>query len=203
MHTALSLSRRHTLHTVHAALIFENTIDTLARHRQHNLFEAAGSPFAGRSDSDVPAAALAIFHIHLAQVAGKEGSLVATGTSADFNYCILSILRLGRYELKLYLLFKLRQGFYSCVELFFGHLAHFRVVFLCEYQMSLIDIFGELTVGTGKLYESFKVFVFLGEPDVSLHICDYVGVGNQCAYLFKSGLNAIEALQQGIFCHIC
>ncbi len=129
MDTALCFGGRHTLHAMHTAFIFQRAVDTVARDRQHYFLEASRCALARRGDGHVPAAAFTVFHIHLAEVAGKDRGFVAAGAPADFEYCVFSVLGICRNQQKLYFLFEPGHTFGGAVKLFAGHLAHLLIVF--------------------------------------------------------------------------
>ena len=202
MYTPLCLRSRYALHTVHTAFILENSVNTVARNRQHYLLEAAGSAFAGRSDSYVPSAALTVLHIHLAEIAGEKSGLVAACAATDLQYGVLGIFRVSRNKLELDLLFQPGQSSSSRIKLILGHLAHLRIVFAGKDLFCLVDIGKQSPVTARQRRKTLQILVLLRKTHVALHIRNDGGIGNKRGNLFKPRLYSIETLQQGQFGHV-
>ncbi len=127
MHTALGLSGRHTLHTVHARLIFHRAIHIVASNAHHDFLISARGSLATARHSYRPSLRLAILGIHLEKVSGKYGSFVTACSATNLKHHILRILRVSRHKQELNLLLKRGQSIRSLVKLILGHLTQLGV----------------------------------------------------------------------------
>src|SRR5918997_2325232 len=117
--TALALGFGYSLDPVSTALVFEHRVGPVAVDLDYDLFIA---PDLGRvrvEGAVLEAEAVGIAGIHLVELAGEEGGLVATSAGPYLDDDVLIIVRVAVYELGPDLLGQL-------LDLLLGHLSFFR-----------------------------------------------------------------------------
>ena len=98
VHAALCLGGRHTLYTVNARLIFQRTIDIGTTDGKIDFLETTDSTFADAGNRQLPALGVAVALVHLEQVTGKQGCLVATRSGTNLHLNVLGVLRILRNQ---------------------------------------------------------------------------------------------------------
>ena len=170
MYTSLGLSLRDTLHTMHAGLIFQHSIDTVSGHLADKFLKTACRTFRLVGDLKLPSPALAIFRIHPEQVTGKYGSLVSTCTATDFHDGILAVLRVSRNQEKLYVLLHVREFRFKLCNLLLCHLPQFLVLLCCKYLLGGLIVLHHFLVLVSSFDDRGQLLVLLVELHISFHI---------------------------------
>ena len=181
MHTALGLCCGDTLDTMHATLIFQCAVDIIATHGKVDFLVAADSTFRDARHTDGPAFRLTVFLIHVEEITGKEGSLVATGSRADLHLHVLSVFRVLGHEGNLDVLFQLRLEGLVLRELFVGHFLHVGIFFVGEHVLGLFDGVETVDVSLACLHDVVEILILLGEFYITLLIGYDGGVGDKRA----------------------
>ena len=88
----LGLGLGNALDAVHAGLELHDGVDAVALDLELDGLKAAGLAGAGVEHGGLPAARLAEALIHLVQVAGEDGRLVATGGGANLDDGVLVVV---------------------------------------------------------------------------------------------------------------
>ena len=96
--TALGLGLGNALDAVHAGLELHDGVDAVALDLELDGLKAAGLAGAGIEHGGLPAARLAEALVHLVQIAGKDGRLVATGGGTDLDDGVLVVVGVARDE---------------------------------------------------------------------------------------------------------
>ena len=105
----LALGLGDALDAVHAGLVLEDGVDLVARDLELDGLEAARLAGARREDLDLPPAALAEALVHLVEVPGEDGRLVAAHAGADLHDGVLLVVGVGRDEQELDVLLEGRE----------------------------------------------------------------------------------------------
>ena len=98
LNAALGLSLGNALDAVHAGLELHDGVDAVALDLELDGLKATGLAGAGIEHGSLPAARLAKALVHLVQVAGEDGRLVATGGGADLDDGVLVVVGVARDE---------------------------------------------------------------------------------------------------------
>src|SRR5262249_3846897 len=85
MDTALLLGLGHTLDAMAAAFVSQVLINPVAGNAKDNFLEATLLAGVERNALDTPAVIAGIVRVHVVEVAGEEGCLIATSTGTDFH----------------------------------------------------------------------------------------------------------------------
>ncbi len=93
---ALALCLGDALDAVNAGLVLHDRVDLVAGHLELNGLEATGLGRAAGQDLDLPALGRGKALVHLKEVAGKDGSLVAARGTADLDDGVLVVVGVGR-----------------------------------------------------------------------------------------------------------
>ena len=102
--TALRLSRRNTLHTVHATLILQVRPHALSRlirgalNSNLGILVTANIGAGRRNNLSLPALVFGITHVHAQQVTSEQSRLVTTGTSLHLKNDVTAIIRVTRNQ---------------------------------------------------------------------------------------------------------
>ena len=96
--TALGLGLGNALDAVHAGLKLHDGVDAVALDLELDGLKAAGLAGAGIEHGGLPATRLAEALVHLVQVAGEDGRLVATGGGANLDDGVLVVVGVARDE---------------------------------------------------------------------------------------------------------
>lgn len=83
---------------MHAGLELHDGVDAVALDLELDGLKATGLAGAGIEHGSLPAARLAKALVHLVQVAGEDGRLVATGGGADLDDGVLVVVGVARDE---------------------------------------------------------------------------------------------------------
>ena len=172
---ALALGLGDALDAVHAGLVLHHRVDLLARDLELDGLEAAGLRRARGEDLDLPAAPLAEALVHLIEVAGKDGGLVAAHARADLDDGVLLVVGVGRDEQELDVV--LERGELGLVGgdvlLEHGLLVGVRLV---QHLLGGVDVVERPEVLAGLGHELGLAGVLLGEARVLLGVGDHGGV---------------------------
>src|SRR6056300_117457 len=98
MHSTLTFSSRYALNTMHATLIFQNTINRFTSNFERNLFKTTSCTFIHSNDLDFPAFTLTIALVHTEQITSKYGALVTSSALTNFDKSVLIIFWIFRYQ---------------------------------------------------------------------------------------------------------
>ena len=98
LNAALGLSLGNALDAVHAGLELHDGVDAVALDLELDGLKATGLAGAGVEHGSLPAARLAKALVHLVQIAGEDGRLVATGGGADLDDGVLVVVGVTRDE---------------------------------------------------------------------------------------------------------
>ena len=107
--SAAALRLRHTLHTMHTALIFEPRIRTLTGNHEADIFHAADADFFHVHRLHPPTLTLCIAHIHPINFRCKQRRLVAARTRTDFHDNVFLIVGVLGKQQDFQLLLQLRN----------------------------------------------------------------------------------------------
>ena len=89
---ALGFGLGHALHAMAAAFVLQLAVDAFAFDAQDQFLEAAQLGGVHVEDFDLPAAwSSAVVLVHVVQVAGEQGRLVAAGAGADFHHAARAV----------------------------------------------------------------------------------------------------------------
>ena len=194
MHTSLCLCGRHSLHAVYARLILQCAVNIVAAHGEVNLLISAYGTLADACHGEVPSLGVAITLVHGKEVAGKEGSLVATCSSTYFHLHVLSVFRILRHECHLYLLFNLRLQFFVALQFFACHLLQVGVALVCENVLRLLYGVEAVYVTLACVHNVAEVFVFFCQLYIALLISNNVWVCDECRHFLVSALKPVKLL---------
>ena len=75
----------HALHAMAAALVAQVLVDVVAGDAEDDFLEAALLAGAEGDVLDLPAVVAGVVRVHVVEVAGEQGRLVAAGAGADFH----------------------------------------------------------------------------------------------------------------------
>ena len=176
--TALSLGLGDTLHAVHSGFILHNAVDSVvAGELEHHLLETSGSAGGLVGNLQFPSHILGEVLVHTEEVSGKDCSLVAAGTAADFHHCVLAVIGIGGDEQELDILLYSRNRILDLGNLFAGHLLQFGIVLVHEDVLRGSEVLKFLLIIQTSLDDGFQFLVILVELDVLLHIRHHVGTG--------------------------
>ena len=136
----LGLGLGNALDAVHAGLELHDGVDAVALDLELNGLKAAGLAGAGVEHGGLPAARLAEALIHLVQVAGEDGRLVATGGGANLDDGVLVVVGVARDEHVLNVFLELGK-----LGLVFGdvHLEHLLLIgigSIVEHFLGSLDV---------------------------------------------------------------
>ena len=191
MHASLGFGGGNTLHAVHARLVFQRAVDLLAADGADDFLVSARGSLSEAGNLHAPPLALAIFGIHAEEVAGKDGRLVASRSSAYFEDGVAVVFGVGGDEQQLDALLDVGQagfaggGFLAC------HVAHLGVG-LGLHQLLGLGQRGEAAYVFGSCLHQFaQLLVFLGQPHVAALVGNDGGVGNECRHLFEACHEAV------------
>lgn len=137
---ALGLGLGNALDTVHAGLELHDGVDAVTLDLELDGLKAAGLAGTGIEHGGLPAARLAKALVHLVQVAGEDGRLVATGGRADLDDGILVVVGVARDEHVLDIFLELGK-----LSLVFGdvHLEHLLLIGvggIVEHFLGSLDV---------------------------------------------------------------
>ena len=192
MDAALRLRLRDALDTVDAALIFQRTVNFLARNLADDFLVAAGGAFADVGHLAFPALALEVFGVHPEQVAGKDGGFVAARTAANLQDGVLAVLGIGRDEQDADFLFHLRQFLFKGGGFFLGHLTQVLVFLVQEDFFGVGQVADQFAVAVAGLNHRFQFLVVFVELDIFLHVGDHLGVAELGADTLVFRLDSVE-----------
>ena len=179
MHTALSLSSRNTLHTVHTRLILQCAIDIHTTHGEVYLLETTHGTFRRTGHRESETLGVAVLLVHLEQVTGEEGSLVTTGSGAYLHLHVLGIFRVFGHEGNLDFFFQLGLESLVLCQLFARHLLHVGVALVGQYVLGLLDRVDAVDISLAGIHDVAQVLIFTGQLDISLLVGNDIRVGNQ------------------------
>ena len=137
---ALGLGLGNALDAVHAGLELHDGVDAVALDLELDGLKAAGLAGAGIEHGGLPATRLAKALVHLVQVAGEDGRLVATGGGADLDDGVLVVVGVARDEHVLDIFLELGK-----LSLVFGdvHLEHLLLIdigSIVEHFLGSLDV---------------------------------------------------------------
>ena len=175
-------------------LVFQNTIDTVATDGKVDFLVAAHCTLADACHRDVPSLGVPEFLVHGKEVACKQGSLVATGSSADFHLHVLAVLGVLGHKGYLYLFLNL--GLQSLVvgKFLACHLLHLGVTLVGEDVLCLGDGVEARNISLACIHDVAQVLVFASQFDKALLVGYHRGVGNQGGHFLKSAHKAFKFL---------
>ena len=202
MDASLRLGLRHTLHAVHARLVFKRAVHVVARDGEDDLLESARGALADARHGHSPTLYLAVFGVHPIEVAGKECGLVAARAAANLDDGVLSVLRIGRYEHELDLLLQGGQTLLTGRDLFAGHLLEVRIVVVHDDASRFVEVGQQLFVVAFCGQQFLEAFVFFGQPHEAVAISDDLGVSDQRRHLLETRRKAVELLKDGVSVHL-
>ena len=187
MHTPLCFGSRNALHTVNARFVFQRAVHFVAGHITDNFLESSGSTFVGTGDFQFPTFRFAVFTVHAKQVAGKDGCFIASRAATYFEDGITVVLRVGGNKQQFDFLFQFGNTHFAGISLFACHFFHFGVGFGCHYLLCLFQSVQTLYIFFAGLHNVAHIFVFLGELDITLLVCNHIRVGDEGGNFLKPG----------------
>ena len=202
MDAPLGLGLGHALDTVHAGLELHDRVHVIALHLELDLLEAAGLGGRGVHGLGLPALGSGEALVHLVEVAGEDGGLVAAGRRADLHDDVLFIGRIGRDEHELDVLLQLRAA--SALDggdLLLGKLLH---VGVGEHLLGRFQIVRwPPRTRAAFVRERTLGGVFLGEAVVLLLIGEHCRIAHLGLQLVISLDDLLELLFHISFLHGC
>ena len=90
---ALGLGYRHTLHAVHAALVFQETVSVRSLNLADHFFQSTLLGLTRVDDVYTQAVALCVALVHAEEVTRKERRLVTSGAATDLHDYVLAVVR--------------------------------------------------------------------------------------------------------------
>ena len=184
---------RHALYAVYARFVFQHAVDAVADHFHHDLLESARSALAHAVDLVFPTAFLDVFGIHAKQVAGEQGRFVAAGSAADFDDGVLAVLRVGRDQQQLDLLFQPLEFRFQLGDLHARHFAQFVVLFGREDLFGFGEVVQRRPVFFAGFDHRLQFFILFVQRYEFFHIGDHFRIGHLLADLFVFDLQSVEA----------
>ena len=163
-----ALRLRHTLYTVHTALVFQPGVRSLSRDHEHALLETADAVFIQGDQLCLPVTAVRIVYIHAVDLSRKKGRLIAAGACPDLNDNILVIIRVFGKEKDLQLLLQFLHALPGLIQLFLCQLAHFLVRFFLQHSKAVIDILLTFFILIVRFHDGRKVALLLHQSAESL-----------------------------------
>jgi len=113
---------------VHARFVFQPRISTASFDHEDDLFVSTNADIAGRKHINCPTAGLSIVGVDAEKVSRKDGSLVASGASADFHDHIAVIARVFGQKQRLDLAFQAIDERFQVEDLGLSQQAHIFVI---------------------------------------------------------------------------
>ena len=132
--------------------------------------------------------------VHLVEVAGENGGLVATGGSANLDDDVFLIGGVARDEHVLDFLFKRRKLRFGRSDSFLGELAHVGIV---EHFLCIVDVVACLKVFTSLGHKRALVGVFLGELGIFSVVVQNRRVGKLVLELLVASDDLLEPISHG------
>ena len=132
VNTTLLLSRRHTLHSVHSALIFHARKHPLTFNQSNDFLQSASRRFGSRQNLHLPALGLGVSGVHAKQFRRKQSSLVATSSCPDFQNHILLIIGILGQKQNLEFFFDPADARLQFVQLLLSIGAHIRILLVAS-----------------------------------------------------------------------
>ena len=121
---AARFGRRHALHAVDAAFVFQLAVDAASFDRGDDFLEAADARVVARHHFEPPALPLRVLAVHPEQLRGKERRFVAARAGADFEHDVLLVVRILRNQQRLQLAEQRVAPGGQRLELFLCEFAH-------------------------------------------------------------------------------
>ena len=137
---ALGLGLGNALDAVHAGLELHDGVDAVALDLELDGLKAAGLAGAGVEHGGLPAARLAETLVHLVQVAGEDGRLVATGGGADLDDGVLVVVGVTRDEHVLDVFLELGKLVLVLGDVHLEHLFLIRIGGVAEHFLGSLDV---------------------------------------------------------------
>ena len=134
----------------------------------------------------MPALDFAVFRVHAEKVASKEGCLVTTCTTTNFECHIFAVFRIGRDEQELDFLFQFGDTLLVHGNLLACHLFHLWVILHRKHLLCLFQSLDGIDVFLAGTHDVLKVLVFLGQLHITLLVGNDVGVSDEGRDLLKS-----------------
>src|SRR5690554_826364 len=127
MNPPLRLGFRNPLYPVRARLKLESAVHCRSSNPGNNFLVAAVFSIILAEHFNLPVLVLSITAVHSEQVAGKNGRLIATSSSADFQKNVAGIVRVLWQHQPLQIFIQLFTFLPCRLQLLLCHFAHFRI----------------------------------------------------------------------------
>ena len=193
MHASLCFGSRHALYAMYPRFVFKGPVHLFSAHGKDDFLETAGRSFTTTGQGHFPAFHLAILHVHAIQVSGKECGFVTARSATYFDNGVFVVLRVGRYEEQLDLLFQFRNARFAGSRFFAGYFSHLRIGF-GHHQAGLFQAVETLHIFLTGFYDFVQLLIFFRELDVSFLVSDDVRVRDECRYLFEARYQSVQFL---------
>ena len=158
-------------------LVLHDRVDAVALDLELNGLKAAGLGGAGVEHGGLPAARLAEALIHLVEVAGKDGGLVATGGGANLDDGVLVVVGVARDEHVFDVFLELGKLLLVLGDVHLEHLLLVRVGRVAEHLLGGLDVIERADVLARSGDEVGLVRVLLVETRELLDVGGNGGVG--------------------------
>ena len=191
---ALALGLGDALDAVDAGLVLEDGVDLLAQDLELDGLEAAGLGRRGREELDLPALGRGKALIHLVQVAGKDGGLVAAHAGADLDDGVLVVVGVGRDEKELDVVLERGELLLVRGDVVLEHGLLVGVGGLVEHLLGGLDVVEGAQVLLGLGHELGLAGVLLGQARVLLGVGDDGRVDELGLKLLVGGDDLFELL---------
>ena len=176
--TACRFRFRHTLHSVHTALIFQSGICTLALDEHNSFLDAADSGVVDVHQLGLPSVSFCIAHIHSQKILTEQSGFIAAGACSDFQNNVLFIVRVLRQQQNLQFLFVLLNLLFQLVDFHFGQITHFFIAFVLYDVLCISEPFLCFLVLFVFLYDRLHFAHFLDVLLPGRLIVDHIRIRN-------------------------
>src|SRR5690606_33532324 len=140
MDSSLRFRSRYPLYAMYSRLIFQLSIDVIARYRSDDFLVPAGRPKSQIQHRQLPTLDFAEPLIHSEQISRKDRCFVSAGTTPDLEDAIFRIVGVFRDQQLFYLFFKYLFPLSQLLELCLSHLSELRILLLVKDLLGAVNI---------------------------------------------------------------
>ena len=165
----LALRCRHSLHAMHAALVFEAAEGALALDLEGDVLEDAVALLVDIEHLDLPFVGFGIARVQAHQVAGEDASFIAASASANLDDDIFIVARVFWQQQQPQLFQQVGVARFELRDFFAGELAHFGVISRLQQFARVIKLGRSpliLTVSIDNVLQACALFGQLGDAFV-------------------------------------
>jgi len=179
---------------VHAALVLELAVDTVALDQSDDLLVATEAGVAAAEHLDLPALFLGVAAVHAEQIGGEQRRLFPPGSGADFEHGVALVVRVLWQEKDLELRLELGRALLERRQLLFGELADLRVVGL-EQILVPVDVVAQFLPLAVGAHDRLEAGALLRQATVVLLVTENLGIDQLPLELGVSALDVFQFLQ--------